>query len=63
MSEQDDFAQLDDPAFLTERARVRDQLAQVPKSEQNPELAARFQRLDEEFIRRAYAAWTPGATQ
>jgi HEAT repeat protein len=38
---------------------VLDALEQVPEPEASPELLARFQRLDEEFIRRARAAWAP----
>jgi hypothetical protein len=60
MSDADDLTKLDDPSFLAERARVRDALEHVPES---PELAARLQRLDEEFIRRARAAWTKGTAQ
>jgi hypothetical protein len=63
MSEVDEFSQLDDPAFLAERRRVRDELEHVPEHEQDPELAARFQRLDDEFIRRASAAWAAGGSQ
>jgi hypothetical protein len=44
----DDFNQLDDPAFLAERARVR---------EEPQELTERFRKLNEEFDRRARAAW------
>jgi hypothetical protein len=59
MSDGDEFSALDDPEFLAERARVRAALEYVPEHEANPELLARFQRLDEEFIRRARAAWAP----
>jgi hypothetical protein len=48
----DDFTQLDDPAFLAERARVREELQ---------ELTERFRRLNEEFDRRARAAWAPAS--
>jgi hypothetical protein len=60
MTEQPEISELDDPAFLAERARVRKALEHVPEHEQNPDLVARFERLDEEFTRRARAAWTPG---
>ena len=52
---EDDFAKMDDPEFLAERARVREQLDQI--SEVSAELAARYQRLNDEFDRRASAAW------
>jgi hypothetical protein len=55
MSEEDDFTQLDDPAFLAERRRVREELERTPTA--SDELAVRYQRLDDEFIRRARAAW------
>jgi hypothetical protein len=56
MSEEDsDFTQLDDPAFLAERRRVREELERTPAA--SDELTAHYQRLDDEFIRRARAAW------
>jgi hypothetical protein len=58
MSESDDFTQLDDPAFLAERRRVREALEHAPAHETCPELTARYQKLDEEFLRRASIAWT-----
>jgi hypothetical protein len=48
MDDSDDLRQLDDPAFLAERARVRETLAA---------LTLRYQRLTEEFDRRATAQW------
>jgi hypothetical protein len=39
---------LDDPALLAERRRVREELEA---------LTERYRRLDDEFIRRARAAW------
>ncbi len=53
----DDLARLDDPAFLAERRRVRDALEHAPEHEASPELTARYQRLDEEFLRRARISW------
>lgn len=50
MTTDDKFTQLDDPAFLAERARVRGELA---------ELTERYQKINEEFDRRARCAWTP----
>jgi hypothetical protein len=51
-----DLAALDDPEFLAERRRVREELERTPAW--SDELAARVAVLDEEFIRRARAAWT-----
>jgi hypothetical protein len=48
--EHQDLAALDDPAFLAERRRV---------SEELQALEERLRRLDEEFNRRARAAWAP----
>jgi hypothetical protein len=55
MSESDGFRQLDDPEFLAERKRVREALEHHPEAA--AELTARYQRLDEEFLRRARIAW------
>jgi hypothetical protein len=60
MSDGDEFSGLDDPAFLAERRRVRDELERLPEHERDPETVARYGRLDDEFIRRAAAAWTGG---
>jgi hypothetical protein len=57
MSKEDsDFTKLDDPAFLAERKRVREELERAPAA--NEELAAHYQQLNDEFIRRARAAWS-----
>jgi hypothetical protein len=48
---------MDDPEFLAERTRVRSQLERTPPHEISAELRDRFRRLDDEFIRRARAAW------
>jgi hypothetical protein len=48
MSDSDDFTQLDDPAFLSERARVREAI---------DALTVRMEALNAEFIRRASAKW------
>jgi hypothetical protein len=58
MTSADDFTQMDDPTLLSERRRVREALERQP--EPNAELAVRYQRLDDEFIRRARIAWTEG---
>jgi hypothetical protein len=54
----DDFRQLDDPAFIATRRRVREELEHTPEHEVSPELTARYQKLNEEFLRRAALAWT-----
>lgn len=51
------FTDLDDPEFLAERARVRDEVEQTPVPVRSAELLARYQALNDEFIRRARAAW------
>lgn len=58
MSESDDLTQLDDPAFIAERRRVREELEHTPENQVKAELTARFQKLNEEFLRRARIAWT-----
>jgi hypothetical protein len=52
----DDFTKLDDPQFLAERRRVRDAL----DSAASPDLSARLEALDEEFLRRARTSWGGG---
>jgi hypothetical protein len=51
-----------DPEFLAERSRVRDELENAPRQAARAELAARYRRLDDEFIRRARIAWTAQAS-
>lgn len=58
MCDSEDFSQLDDPAFLAERRRVREELEHTPKNEVTPELVARYQMINEEFLHRASIAWT-----
>jgi hypothetical protein len=55
MSDSDDFSKLDDPAFLAERKRVREELEHEP----SPELTARYEQINNEFDRRARIAWAP----
>jgi hypothetical protein len=53
-----DFTRLDDPAFLAERARVRDQLEHVPHNEADrADLEQLYEAMTLEFDRRASAAW------
>jgi hypothetical protein len=53
-----DVRQLDDPAFLATRRRVREELEHTPEHEISPELKAYYQQLNDEFLRRASLAWT-----
>jgi hypothetical protein len=62
MTSDEDFTRLDDPAFLAERRRVRELLEHTPAHELSAGLADRYQRLNEEFLRRARLAWTASAT-
>jgi hypothetical protein len=55
-----DLANLDDPAFLAARARVRGQCERAPD---DIELAAEYRRMTAEFDRRARGAWQAGAAQ
>jgi hypothetical protein len=57
MSENDDFTKLDDPEFLAARRHLGDTLDSTPTGEASPELAARYQAMNEEFIRRARISW------
>jgi hypothetical protein len=61
MDEDYDFTRLDDPAFLAERRRVREELEYTPEHEASPELTARYQKLNDEFLRRASLAWAQAA--
>jgi hypothetical protein len=54
----EDYSAMSDPDFLTERRRVREELEHTPEHAVSPELAIRYRRLDEEFLRRASLAWT-----
>ena len=55
----DFFYQLDDPAFLTERARLRSRLEHVPENAVGrPRLERLYEAMTEEFCRRARLAWT-----
>jgi hypothetical protein len=58
MTEDDaDFTRMDDPEFLDERARVRDQLECLPLDHDDyGRLAARYRAMQEEFFRRASIA-------
>lgn len=53
----DDIEAMDDPAFLAERRRVRTELETRPSEA----LTCRYAELNDEFIRRAGAAWSQAA--
>jgi hypothetical protein len=57
MTSDEDFSQLDDPEFLAERSRVRAELEHMPENAGSPELTDRYHKLNDEFLRRASAAW------
>jgi hypothetical protein len=53
------FSQLDDPALISRRADLRDQLEELPPSSpDHAELAALYDRSTEEINNRASTAWT-----
>jgi hypothetical protein len=57
----DFFYQLDDPAFLAERARLRNRLERVPENAIGRRRLERlYDAMTEEFCRRARIAWTVG---
>ena len=55
--DEDDLTTMDDPDFLAERRRVREELEHTPEREVSSALIERYWRLDEEFLRRARLAW------
>lgn len=55
MDDDVDLSRLDDPDFLDVRRRVREELEHQPEA--SAELSARYQVLNEEFLRRARIAW------
>jgi hypothetical protein len=61
MSEPTNFTHLDDPAFLSERARLRGRLEHPDTAENarvRTELERLYEAMTEEFLRRARSAWT-----
>jgi hypothetical protein len=53
-----DYTRLDDPAFLDERARVRERLEHEPQDALGrPELERLYEAMTAEFLRRARIAW------
>lgn len=58
LDESSDPTQLDDTAFLDERARVRGRLEHEPENAiGRPELERVYAAMTEEFLRRARIAW------
>ena len=53
----EDIKTLDDPDLIAERRRVREALEHTPPCEVSPELRECWWQLDDEFMRRARAAW------
>jgi hypothetical protein len=54
----DDITTMDDPQFLDERRRVREELDHLRAGTGSDALADRYQMLNEEFLRRARIAWS-----
>jgi hypothetical protein len=54
----DDITTMNDPQFLAERRCVREELDRLPPHQVSPGLTARYQKLNDEFLRRARIAWT-----
>jgi hypothetical protein len=58
-SEPADFTTMSDPDFLAERRRVREKVEQMPgQSVERARLVTLRDAMDEEFDRRARAAWS-----
>lgn len=60
MSSSDDVTKMTDPEFLAERRRVREVLEHTPEQEVSTALTQRFEKLNEEFLRRARISWGGG---
>ena len=58
MTSPDDFTKMTDPEFLAERRRIREVLEHTPEHEVSAALTDRFEKLNEEFLRRARIAWS-----
>jgi hypothetical protein len=64
MSEPADFTHLDDPAFLDERARLRERLEHVPENARGRAgLEWLYEAMTEEFLCRARIAWTSASAR
>ena len=60
MTSSDDFTKMTDPEFLAERRRVREELEHMPELEVCATLTERYEKLNEEFLRRARISWAGG---
>jgi len=60
MTNSDDFTKMTDPEFLAERRLVREELEHTPEFEVSATLTERYERLNEEFLRRARISWAGG---
>jgi hypothetical protein len=60
MINSDDFTKMADPEFLAERRRVREELEHTPEVDVSEALTERYEKLNEEFLRRARIAWAGG---
>ena len=60
MINSDDFTKMTDPEFLAERRRVREELEHTPEADVSATLTERYEKLNEEFLRRARIAWAGG---
>ena len=60
MTSTDDFTNMTDPEFLAERRRVREALEHTPELDVSATLTDRYERLNEEFLRRARISWADG---
>ena len=60
MTSSDDFTKMTDHEFLAERRRVREELEHTPEFEVSATLTERYERLNEEFLRRARISWAGG---
>ena len=58
VGETQEFSHLDDPSFLAERARVRDELANQGDATNRAELERRYEAMTDEFLNRARLAWS-----
>ena len=60
MTSSDDFTKMTDPEFLAERRRVREALEHMPELDVSATLTDRYEKLNEEFLRRARGSWGGG---
>jgi hypothetical protein len=60
MTSSDDFTKMTDPEFLAERRRVREALEHMTELDVSAMLTDRYEKLNEEFLRRARASWGGG---